>query len=285
MAAAKINVGLHVGRLRSDGFHDVCGLVHTVSLIDRLEITVGQSERGVLVDPALDLRVAVPRAPELETPDNLVVRVARELAKRRSPPPTSIEVTKSIPIAAGLGGGSADAAAAIAALGVAWGLRLGPTDGIEIAARVSSDAPAIFAGGLVHVSGRGERVRRVGKASSGAFVLGISAERISAAEAYAAFDLLGDPAPAHAIEHNDLESAARTLVPALNDRVDALRDAGAHPVFVSGSGPTIVGVAESPSAADAIAARAAPAFERVEVVRPLSWGVRVEIGAQSPPLD
>src|SRR5205807_332064 len=132
--------------------------------------------------------------------------------------------------------------------------------------------------GLVHISGRGESVRALGSATDGAFVLGMSDERISTADAYATFDEL-EPARGTVIQHNDLEAAARAIVPDLAARLDAMRNAGADPVFVSGSGPTVVGVAASEDAGHEIAARARNSFARVEVVRPLTWGVRVTIGS------
>src|SRR5439155_12597729 len=137
--AAKINIGLLVGPRRPDGYHDVCGLVHTVSLVDRIEISLGEGGGGVLVDPAIPLRLRAPGAETLETPDNLVARVAAELSSLSRPTATAIAIHKAIPVAAGLGGGSADAAAALAALNVAWGAGLDPRDLMEVGARVSSD--------------------------------------------------------------------------------------------------------------------------------------------------
>lgn len=278
-AAAKINIGLRVGARRPDGYHDVCGLVHTVSLADRIEITAGEhADSGRLV------RLSVPGADDLETDHNLVVRAAEALAKGRDLRPVAIVVHKTIPIAAGLGGGSADAAATLVALDVAWGLRHSPTDLIDVGAGISSDVPAILAGGLVHISGRGDHVRRLGAATDGAFVLGISPERIAAADAYAAFDALGRESAA-TMHHNDLERAAVELVPEIARGIDAMRAAGADPAFVTGSGPTVVGIASSLDDADLIAGRVRESFARVEVVRPSAWGVRLMIGSQGPPIN
>jgi len=283
--AAKINIGLHVAARRADGYHEVCGLVQTVSLADRLEITTDTHETdGVAFDVGAALRLRAPGAEELESGDNLVLRAARELAEHCEPRAVRITIEKAIPVAAGLGGGSADAAAAIAGLNVAWGARLRPAQLLELGARVGSDVPAILAGGLVHISGRGEIVRGLGSATEGAFVLGISPEHISAADAYAAFDGLAT-SPAAFLHHNDLEAAACEILPDLRARLDSMRDAGAGPVFVSGSGPTVVGVASSDVAARQIAARAHAAFDRIEIVRPSSWGVRVTIGSPDPALD
>ena len=267
--AAKINIGLRVGGRREDGYHDVCGLVQTVSLVDRLDITAGGDA---------PFTVRVPGHPDLESGDNLVAVAARALAECCDAEPVTIVVDKSIPVAAGLGGGSADAAAALAGLNVVWGAGLSPAKLLELGARVGSDVPAILAGGLVHIAGRGENVRSLGSASAGAFVLGIGADRVSAADAYAAFDELGAQS-ADGMHHNDLQAAACALVPELGSRIEGMREAGARPVFVSGSGPTVVGVASDDVNARDVAERARDHFERVEVVRPSSWGVRVMIGA------
>jgi 4-diphosphocytidyl-2-C-methyl-D-erythritol kinase len=279
-AAAKINIGWHVGDLRPDGYHDVCGLIQTMSLVDRLDVFAGDDPNGgVVVDDDLPLRLRIRDAPELETRDNLVVAAARALAEEREPKPVSIRIEKVIPVGAGLGGGSADAAAALAALNLVWGTGLDPGRLIELGARIGSDVPAIFAGGLVHVVGRGELVRCIGSATSGAFVLGIGGEVISTGEAYAKLDEIG-PATGHAaLHHNDLEAAACALVPGLDGRLDAMRAAGAAPVFVSGSGPTVVGVAPTEKRAHEVAERVGREFVRVEVVTPTAWGVRVHIGS------
>lgn len=273
--AAKINIGLRVGALRDDGYHDVCGLVQTTSLADRLTFTAGG-------DAAVTVRV--PGHPELQTDDNLVAAVGREIAELCEPAPVTVEIDKQIPVAAGLGGGSADAAAALAAFNVMWGAGLTPAKLLELGSRIGSDVPAILAGGLVHIAGRGDRVRALGSATEGAFVLGISAERISAAGAYAQFDRL-QKGRADTLHHNDLESAAVAMVPELAGRIDAMRVAGASPVFVSGSGPTVVGVAATDAGAREIANRVASSFDRVEVVQPSAWGVRVMIGSPDASLD
>jgi 4-diphosphocytidyl-2-C-methyl-D-erythritol kinase len=273
--SAKINIGLRVGPLRGDGYHEVCGLVHTVSLVDRLQVAVGGDEPVTL---------HIPGHPDLESQDNLIVAAARELAERCDPVNVTIDVEKVIPVAAGLGGGSADAAAALAALNVVWRAGLSAAKLLELGGRIGSDVPAILAGGLVHISGRGERTRAVGSATEGAFVLGISDARISASDAYMRFDEL-EPVRTEAVHHNDLEDAAVAIIPELRARIGAMRDAGAAPVFVSGSGPTVVGVASDDANAEAIAARATEAFDRTEIVHPSPWGVRVTMGSPDARLD
>lgn len=281
-AAAKVNVGWRVGTRRPDGYHDVCGVIQTVSLADRLTIECGEEtapgDGGCLVDvEGVPVRLRADPS-DLEGPDNLVVRAAGVLAGRAAPRPTSIELGKSIPIAGGLGGGSADAAATLVALNVLWGGRLHARQLVELGAEVGSDVPALVLGGLVHVTGRGERVRRVGETGGYVFVLGIGPERVSAAEAYDTFDRIGR-APSDALHANDLEAAACSIVPGLTERVEAMRDA-AGTAFVSGSGPTVVGVTATPEA-EAVAERVSATFDDVIVGAPTDWGVRLVMGADS----
>lgn len=280
LGAAKINIGWRVGARRDDGYHDVTGLIQTVSLYDRLDVTAGvEGDGGVVVDVADEpLRLIVAGRPELEREDNLVVTAARVLAEERAPVPATIRLEKAIPVAAGLGGGSADAAAALTALNLVWGAGCAPARLIELGSRIGSDVAPILAGGLVHVSGRGERVRCIGSATAGAFVLGISSEGVSAADAYARFDETDHAKGTGAWHHNDLEAAAIELVPALAARLDAMRGAGADPVFVAGSGPTVVGVTASEHDARDVAERVRSVLARVEVVTPQPWGVRLSVG-------
>lgn len=261
IAYAKVNVGWQVGERRDDGYHEICGLIQTISLADTLSFSV---------DEGIGVRLSVPDAPELETEDNLVMKAARVLGEVVSPRPTTITLHKSIPIAAGLGGGSADAAATLVALNVLWGARRTARQLIELGAEVGSDVPALLVGGLVHASGRGERVRNVGSFSSGALVVGISEERISAAEAYAKFDEVGGGSA------NDLERAALELVPALAARLDAMFEA-CGVAFVSGSGPTVVGVVGDEKPARDFCLRLADHFVDVRVATPSSQGVSLRL--------
>jgi 4-diphosphocytidyl-2-C-methyl-D-erythritol kinase len=273
-AAAKVNVGWRVGPRREDGYHDVSGLLQTIDLSDRLEIAV-EDEPGPLT-------VVVPGRPELEHPANLVHRAAAAVAERLAddPPATMIVLHKAIPVAAGLGGGSADAGATLVALSVAWGANLAVRELLDLGSRIGSDVPAIMVGGLVSVSGRGERVRGIGSFDDGWVVLGVGAEEAATATVYDLFDQTGAQPPAttaDALAHNDLELAACELVPTLRERIDVMRKA-AGVAFVSGSGPTVVGVATNEGAARDIASGVSGAFDDVLVARPCAWGVRLQMG-------
>lgn len=283
LAAAKVNMGWRVGARRPDGYHDVCGVIQTISLQDRLELEcdddAAPGDGGVVVDvDGAPLRLRAGDR-DLETEDNLVVRAAMAIAERGAPRPTTIDVAKSIPVAAGLGGGSADAAATLVALNVLWGARLPARELVTMGAEVGSDVPALVLGGLVHVSGRGERVRRMGETGGYAFVLGVGSEQVSAAVAYETFDRVGGTEPS-ALHANDLEAAAYAIVPSLADRVEAMRDA-AGVAFVTGSGPTVVGVTAAPEGAEAVADRVRRRFDEVFVATPTDWGVRLVMGTGS----
>jgi 4-diphosphocytidyl-2-C-methyl-D-erythritol kinase len=274
--AGKVNLGLRVGPRRDDGYHDVEGLLQTIDIADRLEITT--------VDGADLVSVAVPGHPDLDGPENLAAIAARRLAgamkaggANGGPTAVRIEISKRLPVAAGLAGGSADAAAALVGLNALWGAGLPARDLVQLGASIGSDVPALLVGGLVRIGGRGERVQRAGEPADTVYVLGVTAAPIAAADAYAAFDRIGGRDERASSElHNDLEAAACDLMPGLADKIGAMRDA-AGVAFVSGSGPTVVGVA-APDAAAAVAEQVRPAFDDVLLTRPTTWGVRLHIG-------
>jgi 4-diphosphocytidyl-2-C-methyl-D-erythritol kinase len=284
-AAAKINIGWRVGATRADGYHDVQGTLQTISILDRLRVRTGDGRpsgavevvmRGVPVALAVD-------DPSLASEDNLVLRAAAVLARDVEPLPTTITLSKRIPVAAGLGGGSADAAAALTALGLAWSADLDAAGLLARAAQIGSDVPAILLGGLVHASGRGERVRSIGCATGCRFVIGLLTATLATSAVYARLDELrssSGPRPDTTLHANDLEPAAVSLCPELAPALAVMRDAGAPAVFVSGSGPAVVAVVPDPVEADVIAARVAPAFRSVLVADPTAWGVRLALSAR-----
>jgi 4-diphosphocytidyl-2C-methyl-D-erythritol kinase len=126
------------------------------------------------------------------------------------------------------------------------------------------------------VSGRGEHTTNVGSFDGGWVVLGVGAERASTAAVYGLFDEVGAQ-PSAALHHNDLEHAACELVPGLRDRVSAMRSA-AGVAYVSGSGPTVVGVVADEPEAQAVAKAVGGAFADVLIAQPSSWGVRLLLG-------
>lgn len=278
-ASAKVNLGWRVGPARDDGYHEVSGCLHTVSLHDELAVSTGSAEAGA----GLRLRVEGPEASGLDDEtDNLVARAGRLLVERYDldPPPTSVTLTKRIPVAAGLGGGSADAAAALTGLALAWGLDLSARDLLRLAAELGSDVPAILIGGLVHASGRGESVRNVGCLTGPDMVLGLLPSALPTPDVYDRLDELRAAGMAPIGDDflaNDLQAAAADLEPLVAEGLASMREAGAFGAFVSGSGPTVVGLfADARAAADA-AARETPPFRRLLAVGPTGWGVRLRL--------
>lgn len=144
-AYAKINLGLDVLGKRPDGYHEIISLVHTISLYDLVECTTA-NRLTVVTEPPL-----------VGEDENLAGRAARALASHVGRQPSvCLTISKAIPVAAGLGGGSSDAAATLRLLQRLWGVgQAGVTD---IAASVGSDVPLFMRGGAALVSGRGERV-------------------------------------------------------------------------------------------------------------------------------
>jgi len=285
--AAKINLGWRVGPRREDGYHEVNGLLQSISLTDRLVISTDAGDSagegvGFCFDIGASVTLRVEGKPELESEENLICRAAELIAEKAEPNmPTTIALEKRVPVAAGLGGGSADAAAALVGLNTVWGARLTASQLVEMGADIGSDVPAMLIGGLVHASGRGERVKRVGSYTGGWIVIGIGEERVSAAAAYEALDRLGtDGASSRVLHHNDLERATLELVPGLSDRLATMRDAGGV-AFVSGSGPSVIGVVDSEDAAVRVRSLVASAFGEVVVAQPVDWGVRLVLGAES----
>jgi 4-diphosphocytidyl-2-C-methyl-D-erythritol kinase len=142
---AKVNLSLEILGKRADGFHELASLVHTINLSDDLRVEPADElltrVEGMVIDPATNL---VARAAEL---------LRRTLTERRG---AELSLLKRIPAAAGLGGGSSDAAATLAALNALWGAHLGPTQLMPLAAQLGSDVPFFMRGGAALMRGRGE---------------------------------------------------------------------------------------------------------------------------------
>ena len=262
LAYAKLNLVLHVGHPREDGLHPICSLVASIDLAD--EVTAEPRDFGA---DSVDCK-GVPG-------DNLAARALAEFRSRagRELPPLAVTIDKRIPVAAGLGGGSADAAATLRIANELAGGPLGREELLRLAADLGSDVPAQLDPRHALVEGTGERIERVDLPSFTAVLLP-DTEGLSTAAVYAEVDRLEgtrehlDPAPlvaatgaghealAAALD-NDLQQAALSLRPDLQDRLDALTAAGALGVAVSGSGPTCFGLFADPAAAQD-AAKALP---------------------------
>jgi 4-diphosphocytidyl-2-C-methyl-D-erythritol kinase len=254
-APAKLNLCLYLGPRRDDGLHELCSLFEPLALAD--SVVVSEAERDEVLCPGVK-------------GDNLAARALAALRERGwEAPPLRIEIEKRIPVAAGLGGGSADAAAVLRlardpALGVA-----GWTPDLEaIGVNLGADVPSQLSPALALVQGAGERVERLPDPSPHAVVLLPGGGGLGTAEVFAEADRLGLGRDVAELEDlaqrlraaagsgasplanpdllvNDLEPAARSLRPEIGDALDALRAAGAPHVLLTGSGPTSFGLFQS----------------------------------------
>lgn len=255
LAPAKVNLCLFLGGPRADGRHELFTLLESVSLADELELQtldVLGSEDQV-------------RCPDVDGP-NLVASALRGLrAGGWAGPPVAIEIAKRIPVAAGMGGGSADAAAA---LRLADSLVPVPRElRDQVAAALGADVPSQVVPGLAVGAGAGEVIESVAPLGPHAFLVLPQPFGLSTAEVYREADRLGLARSAAQLESagaalrdavgsgsspggeppsellvNDLEHAALSLRPEIEEALDAARYAGADQVMVSGSGPTVLGV-------------------------------------------
>ena len=259
LAYAKLNLVLHVGRPRDDGMHPICSIVASIDLAD--EITAEPNGNG---GDTVDCRGVAG--------DNLAAQALAEFRTRagRELPPLAITIDKRIPVAAGLGGGSADAAATLRIANRIAGEPLSPEELRRLAAGLGSDVPAQLEPGHSLVQGTGERVEPVSVPPFFA-VLVPDRDGLSTAAVYEELDRLDatreelEPerlrrlatSPLAAIGaslDNDLQQAAISLRPELRARLDALSAAGAFGAAVSGSGPTCFGLFPDRSAAETAAA-------------------------------
>lgn len=281
LAPAKINVSLTVGPRRADGYHELMSVMQAVSLYDELVIE-DADEWQLTVEPD-------GAAPTGE--DNLVMRAARAFeALQGAGRPAHLALQKAIPMAAGLAGGSADAAATLVGLNALWDAGVSRKALEKIGATLGSDVPFCVRGGTAVVRGAGEDLAELASTTTW-WVLGMSDVALSTREVYARFDEMGEPELGDPFEvadalargdvdrlgqamRNDLEQAALSLSPGVSEGRQAMEDAGAVRAMLTGSGPTWLGLAWNEGHAEDIARGCADAFARVEVVRSLNHGPR-----------
>lgn len=259
---AKINLELVVGPRRADGYHDLATVFHAVSLYDEVTVTAADDWSVRVEGPYADL---VPLGE-----DNLVVRAARLLQSRSGRiglRPCEILIDKDIPVAGGMAGGSADAAATLVALDAFW--QLGGDRELlgECAADLGSDVNFALLGGTAIGSGRGEQVAPVLGRGRYHWVLAPSEIGLSTPTVFAECDRLrgdtqipapepglammkalrsGDVSALSAALRNDLQEAACSLQPRLREVLEAGEEFGARGGLVSGSGPTVAFLVDSP---------------------------------------
>ncbi|MGC4878025.1 4-(cytidine 5'-diphospho)-2-C-methyl-D-erythritol kinase [Micromonospora sp. DT43] len=267
---AKVNLHLGVGPLRRDGYHELNTVYHAISIYDELTARRGDT---------LALTMEGEGTGELALDDsNLVIRAAHALAGYAGVlPHARLHLRKQIPLAGGLAGGSADAAAALVACDALWGTGLSRDELAGIAADLGSDVPFLIYGGTALGTGRGEAVSPVlARATSWHWVVAIADVGLSTPAAYRELDRLRDSGAAGtplgstdallgALRQraprvlagtlgNDLQDAALAMRPALADTLKAGEAAGALTGIVSGSGPTCVFLAADAADAERIAA-------------------------------
>lgn len=274
LAPAKINLGLFVGQIRAeDGRHELVSVMQSISLADELVLEpVGEAGGDQLICPGVE------GPPE----HNLAMRALaafRELSGWDAGP-VRLTVRKRVPVAAGLGGGSGDAAAALRLASAASGFDRQETL-IDLAAALGADVPAQVQPGRWLASGAGERLQALAnpKSSFGMLVLPHS-KPLSTAAVYRELDghgtlrsaadlercakalgqalASGQPLPPEALMENDLEAPALSLCPSIAASLAHARNAGAQIAMLSGSGPTVLGLydgARGPAMAEQAARR------------------------------
>jgi len=244
-APGKVNLSLFVGEPREDGLHPLVSVVQALSLADGLTLEPADGDADEVVCPGVE-------GPNLAAHALALFREATGW----DGPPHRLTIDKRVPVAAGMGGGSSDAAAALRLAAHASGLPIPP----EIGPRLGADVPSLIRPGRVLMTGAGEHVDRLpGPGPLGVLVLPVDAE-LSTPAVYREADRLGltrsheelarldarvRAAPDAAVQ-NDLQDAARSLCPAIDVALAAARAAGADHALVSGSGPTVVGLFPGP---------------------------------------
>jgi 4-diphosphocytidyl-2-C-methyl-D-erythritol kinase len=256
-APAKLNLCLYLGPRRADGLHELCSLFEPLALADLIDVS--EAERDEVVCEGVE-------------GENLVSRALAALRERGwERQPLRVEIEKRVPVAAGLGGGSADAAAILR-------LAAGEVADLQgLAAELGADVPSQLQPSLALVRGAGERVEPLPQPALHAAVLLPDGGGLSTAAVFAEADRLGVGRGAEELEElavplreaagagasplsypellvNDLEAPARSLRPAIGAGLEALREAGAPVALLSGSGPTAVGLFPDLAAARAAAA-------------------------------
>ena len=251
-APAKVNLHLGVGPPRDDGYHSLATVFQAVSLYD--EVTVEDSAE-LCVEITGEGRDGVPA-----DASNLAARAAVALAERTGrKPAVRISIRKGIPVAGGMAGGSADAAAALVACDALWATDVGPSVLHELATSLGSDVPFCLIGGNALGAGRGEQLTTVLGRGEYHWVFALADGGLSTPAVYAQLDRMregipvsepampeeliaalrtGDARSLARLLHNDLQAPALRLRPALRRTLEAGRDARALGAIVSGSGPT-----------------------------------------------
>lgn len=273
---AKINLFLRVVRRRDDGYHELETIFQTVDLWDELIVRKTSASRSL----------EVPGRPDLEGPDNLVMRALRVLeAEVQSPLPVKMLLRKNIPTAGGLGGGSSDAAAALTAIKTLFNLKLDAEAMNRIALSLGADVPFFLVGGSAVGEGVGERLTPIDLPVDYDLVLVNPGFPVSTARIFGEFSrtltprreedtvwgLLREQKGIEALMRNDLQAVTERLHPEVGEMRRSLERLGAKKALMTGSGPTVFAIG-SRDRLDGIR-RSLPAQWQSFGVRPLREGM------------
>lgn len=253
---AKVNLQLSVGPREADGFHNLVTVFQAISIFDEVTVTLAQPNSGVSISISGDHTHGVPA-----DSNNLAVKAAALIAQEYDLDlDVHIDIKKSIPVAGGMAGGSADAAATIVAIDYLFSLGMNREEMSEIAAQLGSDVPFMLSGGTAIGTGHGEALTPALSRGTYHWVLALSSVGLTTPAVYAECDrlraeldiaepqthevlmqalLAADPKTVGASLTNDLQAAACSLRPALRLVLDVGQEYGALGALVSGSGPTV----------------------------------------------
>lgn len=293
-APGKINLVLRCGPLGQDGFHPLLTTFQAVSAYEEVRATL---------DDELSVRVTGGGADQVPTDgSNLALRAADLLATyTRTSHGAALHIHKELPVAGGMAGGSADAAATLVALDVLWSTGLDRDELAELAGEVGADVPFALLGHTAVGVGRGHLLSPALTQGTFHWALALQTDGLSTPDVYRTFDEMtedpqtpdaeadrelltalraGDAIALGAALHNDLEPAALALRPSLAAPLEIAKEAGALGVVVSGSGPTVAALGRSAQHALAIAAAwtASAAADTVRTVTGPAPGARVVAG-------
>jgi 4-diphosphocytidyl-2-C-methyl-D-erythritol kinase len=270
-APAKLNLCLYLGPRREDDLHELCSLTETLTLADRVVVSDVQADEVV--------------CPGVDAP-NLAARALEALRERGwKRPPVRVEIEKRIPVAAGLGGGSADAAAVLRLAG-------DEVAGVEkVAAELGADVPVQLTPGMALMRGAGETVEPLPAPAEHGVVLIPASDGLLTGDVYAEADRLGlgrergelsalaerlraaaasgtSPLEYAPLLENDLQPAALSLRPEIGDALEALEAVGSARALLTGSGPTAFGLFDDIARADRAAASLPPSYANAIVAGP-----------------
>ena len=253
---AKVNLQLSVGPRESDGYHQLVTVFQAISIFDDVTIRIGEQGSGVNLTVSGDQIHGVPT-----DSSNLVVKAVELIAEKfELDIDVSIDIKKSIPVAGGMAGGSADAAAAIVAIDELYSLDMTREEMHSIASQLGSDVPFLLSGGTAIGQGRGDQLTAALSRGTYHWVLALSSVGLSTPAVYGECDRLrqgldisepqisdalmqallsADPSAVGKLLINDLQPAACSLRPALRLILDVGQEYGALGAIVSGSGPTV----------------------------------------------